>query len=82
MPGRRGRVARAVSVTPYQREILERIIRARQSSQAHVIRAQIILYAADGLINEQIAACLGLTRQRVSIWRSRWADFFSMLCLS
>jgi len=38
------------------------------------------LYAADGLINEQIAACLSLTRQRVSTWRARWADFFAVLC--
>jgi putative transposase len=75
-----GRVAKAVSVTPCQREILERIIRAHQSSQAHVIRARIILYAADGLINEQIAACLSLTRQCVSIWRSRWAAAFAVLC--
>lgn len=77
MPGRR---AQAVSVTPCQREMLERIVRARQSSQAHVVRARIILDAADGLLNEQIAAGLGLTRQRVSTWRSRWASAFAVLC--
>ena len=76
-----GRVARVVSVTPCQREILERIIRSRQSSQSHVLRARIILYAADGLTNEQIAACLDIPRQRVSNWRSRWTDAFSVLCL-
>ena len=76
-----GRVARMVSVTPYQREILERIIRSRQSSQSHVLRARIILYAADGLTNEQIAESLAIPRQRVSNWRSRWADAFSVLCL-
>lgn len=31
-------------------------------------------------MNEQIAACLGLTRQRVSTWRRRWASAFSVLC--
>lgn len=77
MPGRR---AQGVSLTPCQREILERIIRARQSSQAHVIRARIIWYAADGLINEQIASLLSLTRQCVSNWRSRWAAAFAVLC--
>ena len=77
MPGRH---AQEISVTPCQREILDRIIRARQSSQAHVIRAQIILYAAEGLINEQIAALLDLTRQCVSIWRGRWAAAFAVLC--
>lgn len=77
MPGRR---AQAVSVTPCQREMLERIVRARHSSQAHVVRARIILSAADGLPNEQIAAGLGLTRQRVSTWRRRWASAFAVLC--
>lgn len=75
-----GRVARTVSVTPCQRELLEQIIRSGKSPQAHVLRTRIILYAADGLKNKQIAATLGLPRQRVSAWRSRWADFFSVLC--
>ena len=70
--------ARAVFVTPCQRDILERIIRARQSSQVHVVRARIILYAAEGLINEQIAESLSIRRQRVNTWRPRWADSYSV----
>jgi putative transposase len=75
-----GRLAQAVSVTPCQRELLEQIIRSGKSPQAHVVRARIILYAADGLKNKQIAATLDLPGKRVSAWRARWADFFSVLC--
>lgn len=74
-----GRVAQRVSLRPSQRTILERIISSRNSLQAHVVRARIILYAADGLTNEQIAESLGLTRQRVSIWRGRFAYACSVL---
>lgn len=75
-----GRIAQSVRVTPCQREILHRIIRAHQSSQACVVRARIILYASDGCINEQIAERTGVHRHRVSVWRARWAEVFPMLC--
>jgi hypothetical protein len=37
-----------------------------------VIRAKIVLYAADGLENQAIAARLDLPRQIVSKWRKRF----------
>src|SRR5215467_9905201 len=39
-----------------------------------VQRAKMILYAADGMPNDQIAACLDTRREVVSMWRKR---FFS-----
>ena len=42
-----------------------------------VQRAKMILYAADGMPNDQIAACLDTRREVVSMWRKR---FFSPSC--
>jgi transposase len=39
-----------------------------------VIRAKIVLYAADGLQNHDIAARLDLPRQIVSKWRKRFFE--------
>lgn len=47
-------------------------MRRATSSQRLVRRAQIILAAADGLNNEQIARELGLKRNTVRTWRDRW----------
>ena len=37
-----------------------------------VQRAKMILYAADGMPNHQIAACLDTRREVVSMWRKRF----------
>src|SRR4026207_858857 len=37
-----------------------------------VQRAKMILYAADGMPNDQIAACLDTRREVVSLWRKRF----------
>jgi transposase len=52
---------------------LERIVRARTSSQQQVRRAQIVLRAADGASNTAIAAALGVARHTVQHWRDRFA---------
>jgi transposase len=52
---------------------LERIVRARTSSQQQARRAQIVLRAADGASNMAIAAALGLARHTVQHWRDRFA---------
>lgn len=67
-------VAQAISVSSLQREILEKIIRRSKSAQQHVTRAKIILFAADGFGNQAIADQLGIHRETVRIWRSRWCD--------
>ena len=55
-----------------QRTKLETIARSYTSPYCDVIRAQIALYAADGLDNDQIAARLDTARQIVSKWRKRF----------
>jgi transposase len=57
-----------------QREAL--IVLARSSTAAHrqVQRAKVLLMAADGVANSQIAATVGVTPVTVRAWRTRFAE--------
>ena len=44
------------------------------SPYREVVRARIVLYAAEGLSNDQIAARLDTPRQIVSKWRKRFFE--------
>jgi putative transposase len=57
-----------------QKGLLERICRRRTSPQQQVGRAQIILKAANGARNREIAQALGNDRNTVRLWRGRWAE--------
>ena len=57
-----------------ERARLEAMARKYTSSYCDVIRARIILYAADGLSNEDIGARLDTPRQIVSKWRKRFFE--------
>jgi hypothetical protein len=39
-----------------------------------VVRAKMVLLAAHGLSNDEIAACLGTRREVVSLWRKRFFE--------
>jgi transposase len=52
---------------------LERIVRARTSSQQQARRAQIVLRAADGARNTARATALGVARPTGQPWRDRFA---------
>jgi transposase len=67
------RTACPIVLSPEERAELERIVRARTSSQQQARRAQIVLRAADGASNTAIAAALGLARHTVQHWRDRFA---------
>lgn len=64
--------ASPLPVTPGQRKVLEKIIRRSKSIQQHVTRSKIVLLAADGFGNQQVAETLNIDRKRVSNWRIRW----------
>src|SRR5215216_6563358 len=64
--------AAPLAVSTRQREVLERLCRARTSPQALVTRAQIVCVAADGMSTSQIAQRWGLSRNTVQLWRERW----------
>lgn len=55
-----------------EKRYLEDIVRKYTSPYIDVVRAKIILYAAQGLGNLEIAERLDLPRQIVSKWRKRF----------
>lgn len=62
----------AVELSEEERRALERLVRAHTTGQTLVLRARIILAAADGLNNAQIERALGCDVETASIWRRRW----------
>lgn len=55
-----------------QREELEKIRRARTSSQRMAFRAGVILASAERLTQEEVAAQMQTTRQTVGLWQARF----------
>jgi len=67
------RVAAAISLTEQQRQQLESYARGRSVAVRLALRANMILLAADGLENRQIAEQVGVGRDTVALWRRRFA---------
>lgn len=67
------RHATAITLTPEERSELERRVRARTGSQQAAVRAQIVLRAAAGEQNKDIALALGIARHTAQHWRDRFA---------
>jgi transposase len=63
-----------ITLTPVQREVLESRARAYTNPYCRVIRAKIVLSAADGLANTEIATRLDTSVQVVHRWRKRFAE--------
>jgi transposase len=63
-----------IVLTEHERETLETLARQYTSPYRDVVRAKIILYAAQGLANDVIASRLDLPRQIVSKWRKRFSE--------
>jgi transposase len=63
-----------IKLTVDERAALEARARKYTSSYRDVIRAKIILLAAEGIGNDRIAARLDTPRQIVSKWRHRFFD--------
>jgi transposase len=68
------RVAATITVTDEDRATLERWARGRSTPVRLMQRAQIILTAAEGQENKDIAEAVGVTRQLVGRWRNRYAS--------
>jgi transposase len=66
------RVASPVVLSPEDRGVLELRARARRATARSVERARIILLAADGWRNQDIAAHLHMTPEKVARWRQRF----------
>ncbi len=69
------RVAPAITLAPQIRAQLERLARAPSTPQAVALRARLLLAAAQGLSNQQIAATFHITANTVGKWRTRFVRF-------
>ena len=76
MPGPR---PRPIVLTDRQRETLKHLTRRTSSTQGLVRRARIVLAAAEGPNNEQIARRLGINRETARLWRRVWSDAQELL---
>jgi DNA-directed RNA polymerase specialized sigma24 family protein len=61
-----------IELEPKEKASLEALARRYTSAYRDVIRAKIVLYAAQGLRNDEIARRLDTPRQVVSKWRKRF----------
>ena len=68
------RVAKSIILTDHERTALTKWARGRSTPARLVLRAKIILAAANGELNKNIAAKLGCTRRTVGTWRNRFAQ--------
>jgi transposase len=67
------RIAPPIELTEAQQQELQRLVRASSSSTAQTLRARIILLAAAGHPNDEIAATLQVSAPMVCKWRGRFA---------
>jgi transposase len=63
-----------IKLTREEKQRLETVARRYTSPYRDVIRAKIVLYAAKGLANDEIASRLDTPRQIVSKWRKRFFE--------
>jgi putative transposase len=64
-----------VDLTGEERRELESLVRRHKTGQQVAERARIVLLAANGLDNSEIARQLTLEPDTVRLWRQRWLSF-------
>jgi len=69
-----GRAALEIELTDEQREHLEKTVRRRTAPQRAVMRARIVLLAAEGVSNHAIGLRLGCSRYTAYLWRKRFFE--------
>lgn len=68
------RVAPTIELTSEQKDELTKLVRSKRTSVRLAQGAQIVLLAAQGLLNKDIAAQLGVGRVQVARWRERFLE--------
>ena len=68
------KTAAALMLRDGDRPRLEALIRSNTVAAGVAQRARIVLLAAEGLANYEIAERVGVTRPTVNLWRSRYAE--------
>ncbi len=66
------RPAAALVVSKGQRRVLERLSVSRTAAHREVVRARVLLLAADRGANDRIAAQVGVTAMTVRAWRAKF----------
>lgn len=74
-------VAPSITLSEQQKNILEELVTSRSTRKDHTTRATIILQSAEGLSNKAISQLVSLSRNQVSLWRTRWASHQEELLL-
>ena len=72
-PLRRGPKPVAIQLVADERDALERMVRTSTAAQRDVLRANIVLLAAEGHANSMITEMLGVEENTVGKWRRRFA---------
>lgn len=72
--GRRGRPLAPLIVSDEQREVLGRWCRRPTTAAGLAMRARIVLGAAEGLSNQEVAQRVGCTPATVTKWRRRFVE--------
>jgi len=68
------RQAITITLNESERAQLERLKRGRRVAVRLAERAAIVLFAADGMNNQEIAAAMNITRQKAGRWRLRYGE--------
>jgi transposase len=63
-----------IRLSETERQELEKRARNQKAEYREVVRARIVLYAAEGLSNQDIADRLDTPRKVVSMWRKRYFE--------
>ena len=66
------RTAAAIGLSSEQRTALQRLARQRSAPARVVERARVVLLAAEGVENKQIAGRMGITPEKAARWRKRF----------
>src|SRR5260221_12585838 len=64
----------SITLSPSDRAQLEQWESAQGTPQQVALRCRIVLMALAGEQNQEIAACLGISRPTVDLWRKRGRD--------
>jgi len=68
------RVAQEIRLSKKERTTLQRWSQGRTVSVRQRERAEMILLAADGMLNKEIAMRMGVKSHTVGCWRNRFAE--------
>jgi putative transposase len=71
----RGPQPPTITLSETERQHLEQLVRGHRTPQQVALRARVILAAAQGANNSQIARQEGVTIDTVRLWRTRWLGF-------